>query len=456
MDKSLRWLALLTSGALIIAACGAQAPGRPSASAATTPSVAATPSGATDPASITGTITWSYWSPPKPLPEVIDAVADFNKTYPNVKVEYQLEPFGDYIRNVPLRFAAGDAADVPLIPDDSVTQYVDRLEDLTPYAVKTWGADWRSRFVAGSLDQMIVGGKLVGLPQFTACAGSLFYNKTIFDKAGVKAPKTFDELVQVVADLKSKGVKTPFVQGAKDAWINLDMFNLLASATAPGVIYKANAGTKPWTDPGLVAAMTKWQELFTRGVMQAGALGAAQYPDAWDAFLTQKAAMALNGTWTNFSMTRLTMDQDKKRLGFTEDYMILPINFPAVNGQPVKYACGAHAMTMNKVSKNKDAAWAFLSWYVSGGGQKWIAKKLRGPVISGLAVDTSDVIYPEQKQAIADQAKYIESGGYGGVRNFFYPEIKTALGNALQSVAGGKSPEQALKDVESVSKSVKR
>ena len=48
-----------------------------------------------------------------------------------------------------------------------------------------------------------------------------------------------------------------------------------------------------------------WKQLFTDGIMQSGAVGYQQYPDANNDFLTGKYAMVMMGTWyTQYSTTK--------------------------------------------------------------------------------------------------------------------------------------------------------
>ncbi|MFD6981795.1 extracellular solute-binding protein, partial [Streptomyces sp. NPDC059956] len=54
-----------------------------------------------------------------------------------------------------------------------------------------------------------IGSTLYGLP-FVASSRLLFYNETLFAKAGVKAPKTWSELKAAAKALKTKGVEYPY------------------------------------------------------------------------------------------------------------------------------------------------------------------------------------------------------------------------------------------------------
>jgi ABC-type glycerol-3-phosphate transport system substrate-binding protein len=92
---------------------------------------------------------------------------------------------------------------------------------------------------------------------------------------------------------------------------------------------------------------------------------------------------------------------------------------------------------------------------VSEDGQKQQAKLLNVPSIKGVPFDDSDAKSDFAKQVLADQITQLETAS--GKREFIYPDLKTALSDALQSVAAGQqTPEDAMAAVEAVSQTVKR
>jgi ABC-type glycerol-3-phosphate transport system substrate-binding protein len=69
-----------------------------------------------------------------------------------------------------------------------------------------YGVD--KNIVPAALDLARHNGKLYGVP-FKVRPMTIFYKKSLFDKCGLTAPKTFDELEKACETLKSKGI-TPF------------------------------------------------------------------------------------------------------------------------------------------------------------------------------------------------------------------------------------------------------
>ncbi len=77
------------------------------------------------------------------------------------------------------------------------------------------------------------------------------------------------------------------------------------------------------------------------------------------------------------------------------------------------------------------------------------------PAMKDLTLNDADIMTDAQKANLKQQLVDLENAI--GKREFLYPELKTALGDALQNVAtGGQTPEQALAAVEEVSKTIQR
>ncbi|MBO9599498.1 MAG: extracellular solute-binding protein [Cohnella sp.] len=138
-------------------------------------------------------------------------------------------------------------------------------------------------------------GKVYGLPIGGSVEG-LFYNKELFSANGVTPPKTWDELLAASETLKSKGV-TPIAMGSQAPWVPLMLVNTLIGRTAgPDAILGLADGMKKWTDPDVVLAFSKYEELVKKGYLTKGELG-LNYDQQRDEFLSGKAAMLFDGSW---------------------------------------------------------------------------------------------------------------------------------------------------------------
>ncbi len=401
------------------------------------------------------TVTFWTWNTGGPKEEM---VAAFQKAHPEIRLEVKQPEYTDYLNQLKLGMASGQGPDlIGLQAGSMMAEYGEFLEDLAPYAAEEWGNDWTGRFYEVGIDQLMEGERAPGLPWFVSGAGYMWYNQTIFEQHGLQPPKTFDELVSVSKQLQDKDVR-PFLHGAKDAWVNLDMYIALANEIAPGKVYQAEAGEIEWTDPDLVRAMEYWKRLFDEGVIDEGALGTSQYPDVYESFTKGRGGMILMGMWHDPIMTKTGLEAAQKQMGFKEDYIFLPFRFPDVNGdgEPGRLFGGPDVtLGMNKDSKVKDAVWTFISWALSDEGQKFQGSVMNFPSVKGFGLDESDVITEEQRASLQQQVEDLENAI--GKREFLYPELDTALGDALQNVAtGAQSPQEAMESVQAESEAIER
>jgi raffinose/stachyose/melibiose transport system substrate-binding protein len=95
-------------------------------------------------------------------------------------------------------------------------------------------------------------------------AGMIWANDFYFNKYDLEMPKSYDDLKKVSADLRAEG-EYPLASGAKDDWINIDMFMNIVNDINPEIVYQAIEGEASWQDEDIIAAFSLWQSLFRMG-----------------------------------------------------------------------------------------------------------------------------------------------------------------------------------------------
>lgn len=135
----------------------------------------------------------------------------YTEAHPNVTFENQAVIQSSYISQLRTRIAADD---MPNIMHGQPSQYPDIIEtgnvlDLTDNPVIA-----KLNLDKGDLGDCSYQGKVYGIPLDFKTYG-VFYNKGIFDKYGLKEPKTHAELIAVCEELKKNGVN-PWVMAYKD------------------------------------------------------------------------------------------------------------------------------------------------------------------------------------------------------------------------------------------------
>lgn len=150
------------------------------------------------------TITWGYWGSPEEVAQNKQVADAFIKKYPEITVEHMTAPWGDYFTKLQTQFAGGTAPDVMFITYLSTYAPMGVLTEITPHARKN-NFDL-SKYPKGAIDSFTLGGKLYGVPRDNDTK-VLFYNKKLFDDAGIAYPAkgwTTEEFVQTAQKLTKK------------------------------------------------------------------------------------------------------------------------------------------------------------------------------------------------------------------------------------------------------------
>ena len=144
-----------------------------------------------------------------------------------------------------------------------------------------------------------MGGKSWTIPSGSQIIPLVYYNKAIFDKVGVKPPTNYQELVDISQKLKDAG-ETPIMMCGAEPWCA--SFPAVALVTAdvfgnnPDWMKQRKEGKVKFSDPEMVAAFTKFQDLVKKGLIDPNGLG-MDFQTANQAFYDGKAAMYPQGSW---------------------------------------------------------------------------------------------------------------------------------------------------------------
>ena len=270
---------------------------------------------------------------------------------------------------------------------------------------------WQAAIKAGDLSQDLapyytVGGKQYCVPMNVAYWG-MFYNQKIFDKYGLKPPRTWDDLLKAAETLKRNGVKAFYHTSVLFSFV---WFEQLMAGTDPDLYDRLSTGKAKYTDPGVVAVMERWKALIDAGYF----VNPGDKTDPGDVMKNGKAAMISFGTWFNTSMTQ-------RGLKAGTDYGFFVI--PNVNATLPKTSMIFESGPLCSLAKapDPDAAMKYLTWWTTAEAQeKWATT--RGDVSANPKVAIAD-------EALGQVTKDAGSGQYRLVNRYFEatpPPILTA------------------------------
>ncbi len=203
---------------------------------------------------VKGTINFDgIWTSSSGQPQFEAVIKAFNKTYPNVHVNYK--PVGNNLPTVLATAVAGghppDMADIA--QPGTVAQFAaqGKLKPIT-YATSAINANY-----APAWRQLgTYSGKLYALVFKAANKSVVWYNVPAFKAAGVTPPKTFTQLLTDAQTLKASGTPAYSIGGA-DGWTLTDMFENIYLRTFGAAKYDQLSQHKiKWTDPSVATALT--------------------------------------------------------------------------------------------------------------------------------------------------------------------------------------------------------
>ncbi len=261
---------------------------------------------------------FSYWGSAFEKKDITAAIDLFNTSHPCIKVEGQYTPYTGYVEKLTTQLASGDPPDVAYLPENQAFPWASegKILDLTPY----FKEQPESKLVKNIVYR--VGDRLLGTGLATGVILT-YYNKELFDKAGVPYPPakadeawTWDEFL---ANAK-KLTKDRAGHDAADPAFDPTQIATYGVAISPHywnyyLPFIYSAGGKFASDdgkqlllnqPASVDALQKIQDLFYKWHVAPTPTQSKNMPTADILMQSRKVAMAIDGMWkvTDFANLR--------------------------------------------------------------------------------------------------------------------------------------------------------
>jgi len=265
----------------------------------------------------------------------------------NIKLTINLEmPSSDQYESVlQARLTGDDAPDLYTVHRNNLKVYNEagNVADLSDQA-------FVSKLYENVRDTVTVDGKVLAVP-IESMAWGVLYNKEIFAECGLTAPKTLDDLKNIVSVLEGKGY-TPFMLAFQEQWVP----QLMTALTLGG---KVSGELTDWVDRMYqdAGSYEEVREIFDviDLIMQHGtdrAMEEGSQAGAAD-FANGKAAIFLQGTWAAGTIMETNPD-------FQLGVFALPINNDE-NCTRVNLSTST-TLAVHPSSKEMDLALAFANY----------------------------------------------------------------------------------------------
>lgn len=373
------------------------------------------------------TITFSAWGAPEELAVWKQIVSDFEAANPGIKVNVEVSDWDAYWDKLKTQLAANTPPDVFAMDAPLFLDYQTRgvLANLQPYIDKN--PDMLKDVYPQTLEAYKTAEGYYGLPRdFQTIV--LFYNKDMFDAAGVSYPTadwTWDDLraaaKKLTLDTNGDG-KIEQYGFVFDQW---DMEPGWSEAlwSQGGDIISADH-TK--TLVGEPASRKGWQTLYDmvfvdKSSPDANTIG--QY--GLDLFQAKIAAMTPLGHWAV---------PGYDGAGFAYDAAPMP-----AGGAGHATSVNSAGFVVANASKNQEAAFEFIKFVMSEPGQKRLTELgFAIPVLKSVA---ESPVFLEQKNSKLNQQVFLDSLAFSRMKPVFkgYDEWAAVIGDGMGAVWRGEA-----------------
>lgn len=364
--------------------------------------------------------------------DIVDTVfkeyaAEFNKEYPDVKVKFQA--LSDYEGQITVRMSSDDYGDVLLLPTSiplvDTPQFFEPLGDLEEMSKEYIG-----------LEERAVDGIAYGIPTAVNFSGVL-YNKKVFEDAGVTtAPRTPDDFLAALKAIKEKGDAIPLYTNYADGWPLTQWESVLT--TVAGDVDYVNV-TQPNTDDNFVPGQPHY-ELYKvmYDAVEQGLIEKDPTTTNWEA---SKSDLA-NGKIGAMVVGSWAIGQVQEQAANPDDIAYMP--FPTNAKEVIMPLADDYTLGINKHSKNKEAARAWIDWFIKKSGYPTEIAGGMSPVVGAALPETlkqfegTDVKFELQTPAQAGQEGWVDKIDKDAEIGLWQPDFKkriieAAIGNRKES-----------------------
>ena len=391
------------------------------------------------------TIKWMHLEQnPERLKTWQDIAAAYEASHPDVKIEFQFLENEAFKAKLPTLLQSDDAPSIfytwggGVLKEQSETG---KIRDITA-AMDADGGAWRNSISPAAVDGLSVDGKVYAAP-FQSGLVSFFYNKALFEQAGIDATTiaTWADFTAAVQKLKDAGI-TPIAGGGGDKWPLHFYWSYLAMREAGKAGFDAAKGGEGFQGEAFLKASQLMADLGKMEPFQDGYLG-ANWNDTQAVFADGRAAILLGFQDTPTPQTQANAATDGKgqpaeNLG--------RFAFPVVEG-------GAGVITddfggLNGWVVSTDAppeTEDFLKFFTNVENMSMMAEK-NGTLPTTLGADVG-----VKDPALADSAAQMAKATWH--QNFLDQDLGPNVGRVVNDmsvgiVSGEVTPEDALQQIQ--------
>ena len=372
---------------------------------------------------------------------------EFNKTHSGITVEAQyVGSYNETLNKTIAAVKAGNAPHVFQLYEVGTRGMIDGgmilpIGDLA----KPGEVDWND-YVDAVMSYYTIDGKLYSMP-FNSSTPILFYNKTLFKKAGLdvnKPPDTWNQVRQMGKKIMDSGAAEAGITWNLHSWY-FEQWHAVQNALLAdqGNGRKGRAGKVTFDESAGISIVKWWTDLEKDKIYLNAGRGWSNHRKA---FISGQAAMMISST---SDVTQMTNAFNEKGWDLGTGFFPRP---DAVPRQGVIIGGGTLWLTKDHPREELQAAWEFLKWMSEPEQQVTWHKGTGYFPIRKSAMDLLEKEgwynkFPNYQVAFDQLLQTKTSLSTSGALIGVFPQLRDAVQSGIEKVYEGKAtPEQALKE----------
>lgn len=287
-----------------------------------------------------------------------------------------------------------------------------------------------------SISSFTVGGKVIGVPYANDFRIG-YYNTDAYKKAGLKEPKTWNDVAKQMKVLKDKKIMKYPTTLPLTAGEGTTTSLLWLTYLRDGKVFNDD---DTLNKENVMTSLNYINKLVKDGLINP-ANASSKDVDAYRQLTAGEAAFMVGPT--SF-VSRVNDKKESKVVG-----KVMPILPPGGSDKATQTMALVEGIGINKYSEKKGAAELFVKWYTSKEGQKMMNEAQSAiPTRTSVLSELIDSGAMKNTGAMLDTSKLIQSPFPNGVPKY-YTEMSSAIYNAVNKMALGQiSPEKAFEDMD--------
>lgn len=294
---------------------------------------------------ISGDIRYAFWDAAQ-QPYLEQCVKEFNKIYPDIKVTLEPNVWDEYWTKLEAGATGGSIADVFWMNGPNITKYVKGdivmpIDDLLAGS----GLD-TANYPEGLVNLYNIDGKQYAIPKDFDTIG-VWYNKKIFDEAGVPYPTddwTWEDMADIAKQLTKEDGSVYGIGAAYDTQIGI--YNTIYAAG--GEVISKDKKSSGYDKAETQAGVQCWVDLMEAGVSPNEA--SLEETQGYIQFLSGRLGMFWCGSW----FLGQVLDSDMKD-------NINVVELPSINGKKATIIHGL-GNCIYKDTKYPEASWKWVEF----------------------------------------------------------------------------------------------